>query len=75
MLCCLLFNLVVPGMGHRVPQLAFSGSNIVDKGIVDKGAMICAAPTPRVGTGISEGPFLAAVAHQGNRMGAACRTC
>src|SRR5918997_6991660 len=54
-------------MGHRVPQLAFSGPYVVDKSIIDKGAMICAAPTARVGTGISEGLFLAAITHQGNR--------
>ncbi|MCA1730758.1 MAG: hypothetical protein LC751_15555 [Actinobacteria bacterium] len=65
-LCCLLFNLVVPGMGYRVPQLVFSDSYVGDKSIIDKGAMICAAPTARVGTGISKGLFFAAVAHQGN---------
>jgi hypothetical protein len=60
----LLFDLmVVPGIGHCVPQLAFSDSYVVDKGIIDKGAMICAAPTARVGTGISEGLFLTAITH------------
>jgi hypothetical protein len=53
-------------MGHRVPQLIFSRSNVVDKSIVDKGAMICAAPAGRVGTDISKGHLLAAVTHQGN---------
>jgi hypothetical protein len=47
-------------MARRVSQSDFSRSNVVDKGIIDKGAMIRAAPAGRVGTSIGKGQFLAA---------------